>query len=210
MSLPVYFLRPVAVGVLLAVAGCGVSSNPESAAVPAPAQPAQLIQQEALMADSTMAKRALYKMPNAGSAPMPQSESYPQGYRDEQREQYQALADNPVHSVAESPVSTFSADVDTGAYANVRRLLNQGRLPQEGAVRLEEMVTSPMITYCPVMARRLACPLNWPRHRGTRTRACCASASRLPIARWRNCLRPIWCFWSMCPARWIAVKVCRW
>ena len=140
MSRPVYFLRPVAVGVLLAVAGCGVSSNPESAAVPAPAQPAQLIQQEALMADSTMAKRALYKMPNAGSAPMPQSESYPQGYRDEQREQYQALADNPIHSVAESPVSTFSADVDTGAYANVRRLLNQGRLPTEGAVRLEEMV----------------------------------------------------------------------
>ena len=140
MSRPVYFLRPVAVGVLLAVAGCGVSSNPESAAVPAPAQPAQLIQQEALMADSTMAKRALYKMPNAGSAPMPQSESYPQGYRDEQREQYQALADNPIHSVAETPVSTFSADVDTGAYANVRRLLNQGRLPPEGAVRLEEMV----------------------------------------------------------------------
>lgn len=140
MSRPVYFLRPVAVGVLLAVAGCGVSSNPESAAVPAPAQPAQLIQQEALMADSTMAKRALYKMPNTGSAPMPQSESYPQGYRDEQREQYQALADNPIHSVAETPVSTFSADVDTGAYANVRRLLNQGRLPPEGAVRLEEMV----------------------------------------------------------------------
>ncbi|MBK5317369.1 VWA domain-containing protein [Erwinia sp. TH29] len=71
---------------------------------------------------------------------MPAGEAYPQGYRDEQREQYQALADNPIHSVAEAPVSTFSADVDTGAYANVRRLLNQGRLPPEGAVRLEEMV----------------------------------------------------------------------
>jgi len=92
------------------------------------------------MADSSMAKRALYRMPNAGSAPMPLSESYPQSYRDEQREQYQTLADNPIHSVAETPVSTFSADVDTGAYANVRRLLNQGRLPPEGAVRLEELV----------------------------------------------------------------------
>ncbi len=92
------------------------------------------------MADTSMAKRALYKMPNAGSAAMPLSESYPQGYRDTQREQYQALADNPIHIVAESPVSTFSADVDTGAYANVRRLLNHGRLPPEGAVRLEEMV----------------------------------------------------------------------
>ncbi|WP_435034282.1 vWA domain-containing protein [Pseudomonas neuropathica] len=133
-------LRPVAVAVLLALAGCGASSTPDSAAVPAPTQPEVLVQQEAVMADTSMAKRALYKMPNAGSAPMPLRESYPQGYRDEQREHYQTLADNPIHSVAETPVSTFSADVDTGAYANVRRLLNQGRLPPEGAVRLEEMV----------------------------------------------------------------------
>jgi Ca-activated chloride channel family protein len=138
MSLPL--LRPVAVAVLLALAGCGASSTPDSAAVPAPAQPEVLVQHEAVMADTSMAKRALYKMPNAGSAPMPLSESYPQGYRDTQREQYQTLADNPIHSVVETPVSTFSADVDTGAYANVRRLLNQGRLPPEGAVRLEEMV----------------------------------------------------------------------
>jgi Ca-activated chloride channel family protein len=138
MSLP--FLRPVAVAVLLVLAGCGASSTPDNAAVPAPAQPEVLVQQEAVMADSSMAKRALYRMPNAGSAPMPLSESYPQSHRDEQREQYQTLADNPIHSVAETPVSTFSADVDTGAYANVRRLLNQGRLPPEGAVRLEELV----------------------------------------------------------------------
>jgi len=138
MSLP--FLRPVAVAVLLVLAGCGASSTHDNAAVPAPAQPEVLVQQEAVMADSSMAKRALYRMPNAGSAPMPLSESYPQSYRDEQREQYQTLADNPIHSVAETPVSTFSADVDTGAYANVRRLLNQGRLPPEGAVRLEELV----------------------------------------------------------------------
>ncbi|MFJ2710499.1 von Willebrand factor type A domain-containing protein [Pseudomonas sp. NPDC087346] len=140
MSLPVSFLRPVAVGVLLAVAGCGVTSDPQSAAVPAPAQPQVLIQHEALKADVAMAKRSAGAAPMASFAPMPAGESYPQGYRAEQREQYQALADNPIHSVAETPVSTFSADVDTGAYANVRRLLNQGRLPPEGAVRLEEMV----------------------------------------------------------------------
>jgi Ca-activated chloride channel family protein len=140
MSRSLPFLRPVAVGVLLAVAGCGVSSNPESAAVPAPAQPQASIQQEALKADGAMAKRSARPALMASFTAMPAPDSYPQGYRDEQREQYQALADNPIHSVAESPVSTFSADVDTGAYANVRRLLNQGRLPPEGAVRLEEMV----------------------------------------------------------------------
>ncbi|CAI8786937.1 vWA domain-containing protein [Pseudomonas serboccidentalis] len=140
MSRSLPFLRPAAVGVLLAVAGCGVSSNPESAAVPPPAQPQASIQHEALRVDGAMAKRSARPAPIASFAAMPAADSYPQGYRDEQREQYQALADNPIHSVAESPVSTFSADVDTGAYANVRRLLNQGHLPPEGAVRLEEMV----------------------------------------------------------------------
>ncbi|WCM51575.1 VWA domain-containing protein [Pseudomonas sp. WJP1] len=148
MSLPLHVLRPVAqgftAGLLLAIAGCGVSSKPESAAVPPPAQSElkseALVQHETVMADAAVAKRSVSAAPMARFAPIPAGEAYPQGYRDEQREQYQALADNPIHSVAQAPVSTFSVDVDTGAYANVRRLLNQGRLPPEGAVRLEEMV----------------------------------------------------------------------
>lgn len=55
-------------------------------------------------------------------------------------ENYQTLKDNPVHRAAEQPVSTFSIDVDTGAYANVRRFLNAGQLPPEDAVRVEEML----------------------------------------------------------------------
>ena len=55
-------------------------------------------------------------------------------------ERYAALDDNPVHRVVEHPVSTFSIDVDTGAYANVRRFLNAGQLPPEDAVRVEEML----------------------------------------------------------------------
>ncbi|WP_248744087.1 MULTISPECIES: vWA domain-containing protein [unclassified Pseudomonas] len=142
MSLPSTLLRPLAAGVLLAIAGCGISSSPESAAVRSPAQPSSkpVAQQERVMADHALAKRSALAAPTASFAPMPAGESYPQGYRAEPREQYETLADNPIHSVAETPVSTFSADVDTGAYANVRRLLNQGRLPPEGAVRLEEMV----------------------------------------------------------------------
>ena len=42
--------------------------------------------------------------------------------------------------MAQQPVSTFSIDVDTGAYANVRRFLNDGSLPPKDAVRLEELV----------------------------------------------------------------------
>lgn len=55
-------------------------------------------------------------------------------------EQYQAISDNPVQQVAQNPVSTFSIDVDTGSYSNVRRFLNEGRLPPSDAVRVEEMI----------------------------------------------------------------------
>jgi len=55
-------------------------------------------------------------------------------------ERYEHLDENPVRLAAEHPVSTFSIDVDTGAYANVRRFLNQGRLPPQDAVRVEEMI----------------------------------------------------------------------
>ena len=55
-------------------------------------------------------------------------------------ERYQHLDESPVRLVAEQPVSTFSIDVDTGAYANVRRFLNAGQLPPQDAVRVEEMI----------------------------------------------------------------------
>jgi Ca-activated chloride channel homolog len=55
-------------------------------------------------------------------------------------ERYQHLDENPVRVAAEHPVSTFSIDVDTGAYANVRRFLNGGSLPPQDAVRVEEMI----------------------------------------------------------------------
>jgi len=57
-----------------------------------------------------------------------------------EREQYGALQENPIKQVAESPVSTFSIDVDTGSYSNIRRMLNEGRLPPADAVRVEEMI----------------------------------------------------------------------
>ncbi|MCK4624528.1 MAG: von Willebrand factor type A domain-containing protein, partial [Phycisphaerae bacterium] len=56
------------------------------------------------------------------------------------REAYDRIVDNPFRSVADHPLSTFSIDVDTASYANVRQLLNQGVLPPKGAVRIEEMI----------------------------------------------------------------------
>ncbi|CAN5286952.1 hypothetical protein BH10PSE3_BH10PSE3_35270 [soil metagenome] len=55
-------------------------------------------------------------------------------------EKYPGAAANPVKRVAEEPVSTFSIDVDTAAYANVRRFLNEGAAPPRDAVRVEELI----------------------------------------------------------------------
>jgi len=55
-------------------------------------------------------------------------------------ERYPDATPNPVHRVADDPVSTFSIDVDTAAYANVRRFIDDGVTPPRDAVRVEEMV----------------------------------------------------------------------
>ena len=68
-------------------------------------------------------------------------------------ERYEHKDDNPVHLVKEQPVSTFSIDVDTGAYANVRRFLNGGQLPPQDAVRVEEMINYFDYRYAPPASR---------------------------------------------------------
>jgi len=55
-------------------------------------------------------------------------------------ERYERFSDNRVSPTSEQPLSTFSIDVDTASYANVRRFLTSGRLPPPAAVRIEEMV----------------------------------------------------------------------
>ena len=56
------------------------------------------------------------------------------------RERYEAAPVNPIHRVLESPVSTFSIDVDTASYSNMRRFLNQGVMPPEDSIRVEELL----------------------------------------------------------------------
>ena len=56
------------------------------------------------------------------------------------RDKYDDVEINGVKVVAKEPVSTFSIDVDTASYTNVRRMLNAGHLPPKDAVRIEEMI----------------------------------------------------------------------
>ncbi len=56
------------------------------------------------------------------------------------RENYAEIDRNGILRVAEQPVSTFSIDVDTGAYSNLRRMLHAGQRPPSDAVRIEELI----------------------------------------------------------------------
>ena len=56
------------------------------------------------------------------------------------RESYDAIEENRFINTRNDPLSTFSIDVDTASYANVRRFITAGSLPPRGAVRTEEML----------------------------------------------------------------------
>ena len=102
---------------------------PPTAPPPLMTSPPQLSSQVVVGAADASARRMPppYPMPY----PMP---------RDESRERYSGKEVAAIKAVAQDPVSTFSVDVDTGSYANVRRFLTQGQTPPAEAVRTEEML----------------------------------------------------------------------
>ena len=57
-----------------------------------------------------------------------------------QHDQYSAIKESQYHDPKIEPLSTFSIDVDTASYANVRRFITGGDLPPVDAVRIEEMI----------------------------------------------------------------------
>ena len=107
----------------------------------------QLLRDQSTPASIAPVANAAFAAGNVCCAPAYQQPTY--------TERYQHLDDNPVHLVAEQPVSTFSIDVDTGAYANVRRFLNAGQLPPQDAVRVEEMVNYFDYRYVPPASREV-------------------------------------------------------
>lgn len=138
-----------------------IASTRAEASLPAPAtdakaEPAelerQLREQMVIAQASQKAAAAGNVAPFAGivsrCCPQPLQQAQPI-----ETERYQHLDDNPVHLAAEQPVSTFSIDVDTGAYANVRRFLNEGQLPPQDAVRVEELINYFDYDYAPPSGR---------------------------------------------------------
>lgn len=104
-----------------------VAAEASQAALAAPAPS----QNESATLDSVAVSGALGVDFVAGASPQAD---------DTNTERYAPLAQNGIVRTAEQPVSTFSIDVDTGSYSNVRRMLAQGQLPPKDAVRVEEMI----------------------------------------------------------------------
>ena len=137
-----------------------------------------------------------------------------QGYvrSPDNRERYTGEEVAAVLAVADAPVSTFSIDVDTGSYANVRRMLNAGSLPPQAAVRTEEMLNYFRYDYpaprdrarpFTVSADMVTTP--WNRN----TRLLRVGPARLRSAARRSGRRPTWSSWSTFRDRWTSRTNCR-
>jgi Ca-activated chloride channel family protein len=70
----------------------------------------------------------------------PESELAGRNRQDFDTATYDHVSENPFLQAASNPLSTFSIDVDTASYSNVRRFINSGSLPPKDAVRVEEMI----------------------------------------------------------------------
>tara|TARA_B100000749_G_scaffold280455_1_gene276664 strand:- start:103534 stop:105660 length:2127 start_codon:yes stop_codon:yes gene_type:complete len=55
-------------------------------------------------------------------------------------ESYDSIQENSFLSPLKSPLSTFSIDVDTASYSNLRRMINYSQSIPNNAVRIEEMI----------------------------------------------------------------------
>jgi Ca-activated chloride channel homolog len=71
---------------------------------------------------------------------MASNEAPPEAAPETSGETYKGVADNQFYAAKADPLSTFSIDVDTASYSNLRRFINNRQLPPKDAVRIEEMV----------------------------------------------------------------------
>lgn len=67
-------------------------------------------------------------------------ESGPIAHDTANQDEFEAFQSNPYKRVKDTPVSTFSADVDTASYSFTRQYVKRGEMPPKDAVRVEEMI----------------------------------------------------------------------
>jgi Ca-activated chloride channel homolog len=79
--------------------------------------------------------------PKVAATPLPREMKKSDNAGTVDQEPYQRIFENSFIRTASAPLSTFSIDVDTASYSNVRRMLVENKqLPPRDAVRIEEFV----------------------------------------------------------------------
>jgi len=92
--------------------------------------------QRLVPAANSFANEKVLDAPGAGPAARDDGHDRPQF----NTEAYDHISDNPFVRVKQNPLATFSIDVDTAAYANLRRFLTSNQVPPKDSVRIEEMI----------------------------------------------------------------------
>jgi Ca-activated chloride channel family protein len=110
--------------------GCD-SSQSGSAPSTGSAPPQEMAQMKEPLPASKAVAKGVGKSKDSQKSEVPEASN---------REAYNRIEENPFQRVSDSPLSTFSIDVDEASYSNVRRFINEGKLPPKDAVRIEELI----------------------------------------------------------------------
>ena len=170
----VALIAAATVGYIAVVSRQPISHPPVAGVAAAPSsQPGVVPRAENTLRDATMDSSAQLSAPVAAPAfARTGGLAFRRQSADFNTEAYDKIDEQRFKRVADDPLSTFSIDVDTASYSNVRRFLNSGTLPPADAVRIEELVNYFRFEYersqegapFSVTTEVAACPWN-PRHR---------------------------------------------
>lgn len=125
----------------LCMAGCSSNEMVKPEESLATITPTEVPEPADFRASGTVHKLAMERfLPPPSSTPSYRPSLQPVSPQDFNTEEYDRIQENPFLEVLKNPQSTFSIDVDTASYTNVRRFINSGKLPPPDAVRIEELI----------------------------------------------------------------------
>ena len=114
---------------LVSMAGCGASSMEVANDAAAPSDGKYMYAEGAVYDTQAQLNQSIGQFPEEEG-----------GYVDFNTEEYNTIVENSYMSVAANPLSTFSIDVDTASYTNLRRMISDRSDIPESAIRIEEMI----------------------------------------------------------------------
>lgn len=85
-------------------------------------------------------KTSNYKLPKEVEAAINKHKAHNTNSMETSQEVYVEIIENDFERTKNSPLSTFSIDVDRASYSNIRRMINNGQRISPDAVKIEEMV----------------------------------------------------------------------